>query len=177
MQELQQVSTNASGLLAQNSTTLVQITGVKLNPTTNGLEVTLETASGIIVPPAAQISGKLLYFDIPNAKLALPSGDRFVVENPSEGVANVSVSQANATYVRVLVTGVKTPPQASVSSVSVRTPVTQVPDDAKKEEEEITVTGAGNRPTDYRVPNASTATRIDTAIIDTPQSIQVQKNF
>ena len=174
VQELRQVSTNASELLAQSPANSVQITGVKLNPSANGLEVVLETARGAFSTPVAQTSGRLVYFDIPNATLALPSGDRFVAENPAEGVANVSVSQANDSYVRVIVTGVKTPPQASVSSVSANPnpPVTQVPDDAD-EEEEITVTGEGDRPPIYRVPNASTATRTDTAIIDTPQSIQV----
>ena len=172
VQELRQISTNASELLAQSPTNSVQITGVKLNSTTKGLEVFLETATGSFSTPVAQTSGRLVYFDIPNAKLMLPNGDRFLVENPSEGIANVSVSQANASYVRVIVTGIKTPPQASVSSISVNPPVTQVPNDAN-EEEEITVTGEGDRPTVYRVPNASTATRTDTAIIDTPQSIQV----
>ncbi|OYQ63503.1 TonB-dependent siderophore receptor [Pseudanabaena sp. SR411] len=172
VQELRQISTNASELLAQSPTNSVQITGVKLNPTTKGLEVVLETATGSISTPVAQTSGRLVYFDIPNAKLMLPNGDRFLVENPSEGIANVSVSQANASCVRVIVTGIKTPPQASVSSISVNPPITQVPNDAN-EEEEITVTGEGDRPTVYRVPNASTATRTDTAIIDTPQSIQV----
>ncbi|BBC27145.1 TonB-dependent siderophore receptor [Pseudanabaena sp. ABRG5-3] len=173
VEELQKVSTNASGLLAQNSTSPVQITGVKLNPTATGIEVTLETASGSIVPPAAQTSGKLLYFDIPNARLALPSGDRFLAENPVDGIANVSVSQANASYVRVIVTGINAVPQASLVSQNVDAnpnPVAQADDD---EEEEITVTGEGDRPPIYRVPNASTATRNDTAIIDTPQSIQV----
>lgn len=175
VQELQQVSTNASELFAQSPTNSVQITGVKLNPTAKGLEVVLETATGSFSAPAAQTSGRLVYFDIPNAKLALPSGDRFFAENPTDGIANVSVSQANASYVRVIVTGIKTPPQASVNSVSAKPPVTQAANDASKDdqEEEITVTGEGDRTPIYRVPNASTATRTDTAIIDTPQSIQV----
>jgi len=178
VQELQQVSTNASELLAQNSTSPIQITGVKLNATAKSLEVILETATGSFSTPAAQTSGRLVYFDIRNAKLALPSGDRFFVKNPSEGVANVSVSQANATYVRVLVTGMKKAPSVSLSSVDVKTPIAQPSNNAPKntqddQEEEITVRGEGDRPTAYRVPNASTATRTDTAIIDTPQSIQV----
>jgi iron complex outermembrane receptor protein len=170
VEELQQISTNASGLLAQNSTSPVQITGVKLNPTANGIEVTLETASGSIVPPAAQTSGKLLYFDIPNAKLMLPQSDRFVAENPAEGVANVSVSQANDSYVRVIVTGVNALPQASLVSQNVDAklnPVAQADDD---EEEEVTVTG--DLAPSYRVPNAS-VTGTDTPILETPFSVQV----
>ena len=172
VQDLRQVSTSASELLAETSTNLVQITGVKLNPTANGLEVALETTSSSISPPAPQTSGKLLYFDIPNAKLALPNSDRFLAENPADGIANVSVIQANASYVRVIVRGINAVPKAMVTTGNPNS-VAQVSNEAKEEEEEITITGETDRKTTYREPNASTATRTDTAIIDTPQSIQV----
>ncbi|TYQ29828.1 TonB-dependent receptor [Pseudanabaena sp. UWO310] len=170
VRDLRQVSTKASALLAQASTNPVQITGVKVNPTADGIEVILETSTGNLVAPVAKTSGKLVYFDIPNAKLSLSSGDRFVVENPAKGIVSVSVSQANASYVRAIVTGVSAVPKATVSFSNPTSPVTQKPDDG---EEEVQVTGKVEAPPAYVVPNASTATRTNTAIIDTPQSIQV----
>ncbi|WP_201323095.1 TonB-dependent siderophore receptor [Pseudanabaena sp. lw0831] len=168
VENLQQVSTKASGLLAQNATNSVKVTGIKVSPTTNGIEVILETAIGSITPPAPQTSGKLVYFDIPNATLSLPDGDRFLVENPAKGIANVSVSQANASYVRVIVTGVDAVPQASVISRNANpNPVAQTPDDG---EEDIVVTG--DRAPSYRVPNAS-VTGTNTPILETPFSVQV----
>lgn len=170
VRDLRQFSTKASALLAQASTNPVQITGVKVNPTADGIEVILETSTGNLVAPVAKTSGKLVYFDIPNAKLSLSSGDRFVVENPAKGIVSVSVSQANASYVRAIVTGVSAVPKATVSFSNPTSPVTQKPDDG---EEEVQVTGKVEAPPAYVVPNASTATRTNTAIIDTPQSIQV----
>ncbi|ELS31790.1 MULTISPECIES: TonB-dependent receptor [Pseudanabaena] len=170
VRDLRQVSTKASALLAQASTNPVQITGVKVNPTADGLEVILETSTGNLVAPVAKTSGKLVYFDIPNAKLSLSSGDRFVLENPAKGIVSVSVSQANASYVRAIVTGVSAVPKATVSFSNPTSPVAQKPDEG---EEEVQVTGKVEAPPAYVVPNASTATRTNTAIIDTPQSIQV----
>ena len=169
VEHLQQVSTKALGLLAQTPTNSVKVTGVKVSPTANGIEVILETATGSITPPAPQTSGKLVYFDIPNATLSLPDGDRFLVESPAKGIANVSVSQANASYVRVIVTGVDAVPQASVISRNANpAPVAKTPEDG---EEDIVVTG--DRAPSYRVPNSSTATGTNTPILETPFSVQV----
>ncbi len=168
VENLQQISTSASRLLAQNPTNSVKVTGVKVSPTANGIEVILETTTGSITPPAPQTSGKLVYFDIPNATLSLPDSDRFLVENPAKGIANVSVSQANASYVRVIVTGVDAVPQASVISRNANpNPIAKTPDDG---EEDLVVTG--DRASSYRVPKAS-VTGTSTPILDTPFSVQV----
>jgi iron complex outermembrane receptor protein len=74
--------------------------------------------------------------------------------------------------VRVVVTGDAVPAVNIVpSSKGLMLNLTASSPETEDDEIEITVTGEQNR--GYRVPNASTATRTDTAILDTPQSIQV----
>jgi iron complex outermembrane receptor protein len=58
------------------------------------------------------------------------------------------------------------------------TPAAQKPDEPTQEpameaEEEIEIVVTGEQEENYRVPNATTATRTDTPIRDVPQSIQV----
>ena len=154
-----------SNRLAQSGD-LVQVTGVKLNPTANGIEVVLATSAGNIPAPAAQTQGNSLYFDLPNAILALPNAKDFQVEQPAAGIVKVTVTQVTASYVRVLVTGINSVPTATLAITSSN--VAQTPTEP---ELEINVIGSTNR--GYKVPKAPTATKTDTPIRDIPQSIQV----
>ncbi|MBW4554306.1 MAG: TonB-dependent receptor [Aphanocapsa sp. GSE-SYN-MK-11-07L] len=93
---------------------LVQVTGVRLNPTLNGLEVILVTSAGLVVQPLISSDTQTVSADIADAVLALPEGKAFQVENPTDGVAAVSLTQRNSTTVRVSVTGVDGAPTAAV---------------------------------------------------------------
>jgi iron complex outermembrane recepter protein len=153
-------------LLAQAAIAPLNITGIKLNRDANGIEVVLETA-GTIGTLTPQSSGNLLYFDIPNATLSQP----FKAIDPAPGVGSVSVTQLNASYVRVAVIGTNGTPQATVIAGVAGAnpdPIAQT----SGSEIEINVTGLRNR-RGYKLPNAATATGTNTPIIETPFSVQV----
>lgn len=61
-------ATTVKGWLSQTPA-LTQVTGVKITPTQDSVEVVLETATGSITAPAPKTQGRILYFDIPDAVL------------------------------------------------------------------------------------------------------------
>jgi iron complex outermembrane recepter protein len=155
--------------LAQANSNLVTVTGVKLNPTATGLEVILTTPTGNLATPAPQTQGNILYFDLPDATLSLADGKEFRVENPTQGIANVAVTQVTPSYVRVIVTGSNSVPNATLAFTS-ETPVAQ---DSSEPELEINVVGLRNR-RGYQLPDTTaTATKTDTPLRDIPQAIQI----
>ncbi|NJL42773.1 MAG: TonB-dependent receptor plug domain-containing protein [Pseudanabaena sp. SU_2_4] len=176
--DLQQVPTTIKPLLAQEANSAaIKITGVKVNPSATGVEIVLETTTGSIATPAPKTWGKILYFDIPNAGLELAENKEFRAENPAKGIANILVTQASPTYVRVQIIGAESVPTAMVATNERGLVITSVPSATTvatiPEEDEVEITVTDEQQRGYRVPNATTATRTDTAILDTPQSIQV----
>ncbi len=183
LEDLKSVSTQAADLLKQPksgwteaSTTdtaqPIRIIGVKLNPTDAGLEVVLETETGITVQPVTRTEGNTYIAEIPNATLALTEGPEFSVNQPVAGVASVSVAQVDAQTVRVSVVGTEAVPTASVK-FNLSAPTAEKPDEEEigDDEEEVIVTG--EQEGSYAVPNASIGTRTDAPLRDIPQSIQV----
>lgn len=67
--------------------------GVRLNQTTNGLEVLLETTSKQPLSVVTSGYGRTYVANITNARLALPEGKSFRQENPTAGIAVISVTQ------------------------------------------------------------------------------------
>ena len=125
--EIEQPSTSAQGLLrpsvrsftglddtVQISQSAVQVTGVRLNATANGLEVILETPSGQVLQATTRIEGKSAISDIENAQLALPSGGEFKASSPERGIASVTVTQLEGNRIQVSVTGIKAAPTSEV---------------------------------------------------------------
>ncbi|MEG5235106.1 TonB-dependent receptor [Microcoleus sp. AT9b-C3] len=180
--EIEQPSTSAQGLLrpsvrsftglddtVQISQSVVQVTGVRINPTANGLEVILETPSGQVLQAVTRIEGKSAISDIENAQLALPSGGEFKASSPDRGIASVTVTQLEGNRIQVSVTGIKAAPTSEVvkSDLGLVLGVTPSP------QEDINIIVTTRRQTPYVIPNASSATRTDTPIRDIPQSIQV----
>lgn len=156
----------------------VTITSVTLNPTATGIEVVLATAQGAISVPASKTQGRILYFDIPNAQLSLEAGQEFRAENPAKGIAEVKVTQASPTYVRLAITGIEGVPKAEVAANERGLVVTSVPAAApvtgaeeESTEEELVVTGEQEE--GYRASDSTTATKTDTPLRDIPGSIQV----
>jgi iron complex outermembrane receptor protein len=156
---------NSRQLLAQAASTPLNITGIKLNPQNNGIEVFLETA-GTLAAPAPQIVGNLLYFDLPNATIAQP----FRAVNPAPGIESVSVTQSGSGYVRVTIIGVSSPPQATVVA---GIPGANPEPVAQTNEPEIEINAIGSRRNSYRVPITSGVTGTNTPIIETPFAVQV----
>ncbi|MEG5140653.1 MULTISPECIES: TonB-dependent siderophore receptor [unclassified Microcoleus] len=157
--------TNFSDVV-QISQSVVQVTGVRLNPTQAGLEVILVSAEGQVLQAKTRTEGKTLIAEISNAQLVLPDGQEFRAQNPFEGINLVTVTQVDASSIRISITGQENLPTAGVLRsasglvLSVST-------------EKINIIVTGNQQTPYLQPNASSATRTDTPIRDIPQSIQV----
>jgi len=126
LNDIDRPSTSVEGLLEQSpsgfivseavriSQSVVQVTGVKLNPTGAGLEVILETQAGQLLQAITRTEGKSAIADIENAQLALPSGEEFRAQNPDRGIAEVTVTQLEGSRIRVTVTGERAAPPAQV---------------------------------------------------------------
>lgn len=120
----------------------IQITGVRLNPTEQGLEVILETVDGELPAPTPTTAGNKTIVEIPNAVLVLPGGQGFQSSDPEDGIASVSVMQLNATTVQITVTGTEKAATVSVRSSDLALTLSVTP---TLEEEEVVVT-AQKRP-------------------------------
>ncbi|WP_442943505.1 AMIN domain-containing protein [Nostoc sp.] len=93
---------------------VVQVTSVKANPTSKGVEVILQTSKGEQLQVVNQSSGNNFIADIPNAQLRLRSGEAFTFRftKPIARVSEITVTNFNANTIRVSVTG-----EAGVSTV------------------------------------------------------------
>lgn len=151
----------------------VAITAVQVEETADGFTLRLETRGELAVP-ATSVSGNAVIADIPNAVLV---GDEVLASNPVDGIALINVTNLPDNQVRIAITGTDAPPALRFSTAtsgltvtaSIGLPAAQA---ATDEAIQIGVTGdqAGNR---YVVPNASTATRTDTPLLEVPQAVQV----
>lgn len=158
---------------AQIEAETIKVTGVNVDRTATGLDITLITADGkplAIETSQFRTEGNSLIADIPNVVLTLPEASEFRADNPSEGILAVQVVQQDASRIRVSVIGNNAPPEQNVTlrvadSVYSLTPELEEPD------EEVVVTGESQR--GYRAPNTTTGSRTDTPIRDLPFSVQV----
>ncbi|WP_245587474.1 TonB-dependent siderophore receptor [Cylindrospermum stagnale] len=173
---------------------LVQVTGVKLNNTEKGLEIILETPKGEQLQITPKTEGNTYIADIAKAQLNTP----FNQENPIAGITEVTVTNLDANTIRlkviteadapqvelfddaeglvfnlIPVASSTEPPQTQPTPPSTQSESEAQPEQPTAEAEtpiELVVTGEQDK---YRVIDATTATRTDTALRDTPQSIQV----
>ena len=91
-----------------------QVTGVRLNPSGNGVQVVLETRDGDR-PQIFMINrSNDLVADITNTQLRLPQGNNFRQDNPAPGIAAVTITQMNANSIRVTVSGTNAPPKGQI---------------------------------------------------------------
>ena len=155
---------------------LVEVTGITVEETEQGVVLRLE-ASGELTVPVTSVSGNAAIANIPNTVLSLPEGEDFLVSRPAEGVALVSVSALPDNRVQIAITGTDAPPvvalQAEALGLAVNVSVgTVVGQRAKEDTLQLSVTGERTED-DYFVPESTTATRTNTPIFDTPASIQV----
>ena len=179
---------------------VVQVTGVKANPTNKGVEVILQTSKGQQLQLVNRSTGSNFITDIPNAQLRLPSGEAFTFrsEKPIAGVTQITVTNFDANTIRVSAIGevgiptvelFDSPDEGLIFSVATAastaqqpqtqpTPEQQPPESQTQPEPstqgdepiELVVTGEQDG---YRVTDSTTATRTDTPQRDIPQSIQV----
>ncbi|NMG06754.1 TonB-dependent receptor [Brasilonema sp. UFV-L1] len=210
LSEIEHPSKNAQMLLVQSpaqetapSSEVVQVTGVKANPTKTGVEVILQTSKGQALQLVNRSTGNSFITDIPNAQLRLPSGDAFTFrsDKPIAGVTQITVTNFDAKTIRVTVIGEMSVPQVelfdspneglifSVASTAPsaqqgQQPQTQQPQ-AQQPETQTQPTqpsASGDEPIElvvtgqqdgYNPSVSTTGTKTDTPQRDIPQSIQV----
>ncbi|MEH2463051.1 TonB-dependent siderophore receptor [Nostoc sp.] len=204
LSEIEPVITSAQMLLVQSPTPnnppsqgdeVVQVTGVKANPTNQGVEIILQTTKGQQLQVINRTSGNNFIADIPNAQLRLPSGEAFTFRStkPIASITEITVTNFDANTIRVTLIGESSVPAVELSdspneglifsvasAASVQQPQTQStqpenqtqpkPSTQGDQPIELVVTGEQDG---YNVPDSSTATRTDTPLRDIPQSIQV----
>ena len=159
--------------LAQNQP--VQITDIQIEAAEDGFSLRLE-ASGELAAPETSVTGNAAIADISNAVLQLPDGDEFFISDPVEGISLIDVSALPDNQVRIAITGINAPPTVTISVGTAGLVVSGAPGDPAAQaldDETIQIIVTGENEDDYFVPNASTATRTDTRILDIPQAIQV----
>lgn len=89
------------------SSEIVQVTGVKANPTDKGVEVILQTSKGEQLQIRNRSAGNSFIADIPNAQLRLPNGEAFTFrsQKPIAGITEITVTNQDVDTIRVTVTG------------------------------------------------------------------------
>ncbi|MEH2291262.1 TonB-dependent siderophore receptor [Nostoc sp.] len=172
---------------------VVQVTSVKANPTSKGVEIILQTSKGEQLQVVNQSSGNNFIADIPNAQLRLPSGDAFTFRSikPIAGVSEITVTNFNANSIRVSVTGeagvpivelFDSPDEGIIFSVATAaSPVqpqqpesqTQPSQPSTQSNEPIELVVTGERDEGYNPSRTSVGTRTDTPLRDIPQTIQI----
>ncbi|MGL5075525.1 MAG: TonB-dependent receptor plug domain-containing protein, partial [Waterburya sp.] len=173
----QRVSISVQDLLAQQND-FARVTGVELKQTNSGLEVILTTAAGgqklvpLILP-----EGNNLVIDILDATLAFGIRNGVTKTNPVDGIKTVKLAKVDDSSIRLTITGENQTPSAEVipsaqNLVLSITPEGVITERTPDEEIEVIATGEGEN-NDYFVPDVNSATRSNTPILDTPQSLQV----
>ncbi|MEM8604884.1 MAG: AMIN domain-containing protein [Cyanobacteria bacterium P01_H01_bin.121] len=97
----------------QAAATIVK--SIRLNPTSAGLELALETRSGDRPQLFTVGQGNTLIADIINTQLQLPNGGNFQQTAPAPGIDSISVIPLDANSIRVTVQGTNTAPVGQVS--------------------------------------------------------------
>jgi iron complex outermembrane receptor protein len=155
---------------------IVLVTGVTVESSDTDLVVVLESPESFLPSPTASVVGNALILDFTDVKLMLPDADAFQVSTPAAGIAWVSVINLPENRLRVSITGVEAPPAVDLRADAQGLILSVVPGApgaiAQDEAIQLVVTGVQND-APYRAQNTTTATRIDSSILEVPQSIQV----
>ncbi len=91
--------------------TTTKITEVKLDRAEGGVNLVLKTSDGSRPQVFTTKRGNSLVADIINTQLRLPQGNSFRQDNPTDGIASVSIGQLDANSVRVVVKGMGSAPE------------------------------------------------------------------
>ncbi|MEM9806084.1 MAG: TonB-dependent receptor plug domain-containing protein [Cyanobacteria bacterium P01_D01_bin.56] len=169
------LSQSIESTYAQNSP--IAITNVRLSETDGEVVIVLET-DGELPQPITAVSDNTLTSDISNAVLALPEGDIFSTISPTNDISQITIVNLANNQVRVEIVGNETVPsiETSVDTDGLALTVftdSEAIDIVEADDGILRITVTGEDTEDYRVPNASTATRTDTPILDIPASIQI----
>ncbi|MEM1427375.1 MAG: AMIN domain-containing protein, partial [Cyanobacteria bacterium P01_H01_bin.130] len=160
------------GAIAQGEAA-VAITGVDIEETPSGLSIMIAADGDITASPSRTV-GNALIITLPGATLDLDDADQAEQFSPVDGIALVSLEEQPG-GVQVSITGSDAPPVVVVYNDGgdfVRGVNHGAPHAVAEDYDSIELAVEGDRD-NYYVPDASTATRTDTPLSETPQSIQV----
>lgn len=107
-------------LPAAPATAATSITNVRLNPTATGLDLVFDTEGDDASNVFTTHQGNTLRADLTRTQLNLPEGARFQQENPTPGIALVSVVPLDANSVRVTIEGTDQAPTGAVNAAGNR---------------------------------------------------------
>ena len=158
--------------IAQTNPATIQVTSIRLDRRSTGLEIVLETQDGkplTIDASKFRTEGNSLIADLP-AVLAIPNNSTFNADKPTEDIANIRITQLNPENIRISITGNTAPP---TTAVTLKTGAQTYSLNPTSSEPELDISVIGTRRNDYRVPNTSVGTKTDTPLRDIPQAIQV----
>jgi hemoglobin/transferrin/lactoferrin receptor protein len=164
---------------------LIEITGVKLEKTKNGVEIILETVASDKLQTVVKEEGNSFIADIPNAKLSLTPSGQVRFEKPVDGIAEISVIPQGENSIRLIVVGENDKPKIEVfddekglivqvispgynAEVSQSEPNEEANNtgEDRKEETDIEITVTGTRTPRSVEESAGTITVIDSEDID-----------
>ena len=194
--EIEPQITSAQLLVQSPSSEVIQVTGVKANPTDKGVEVILQTTQAKQLQISDRSAENNFIADIPNAQLRLPNGDAFTFrsQKPLEGIREITVTNLDANTIRVTVVGEEglpivksfdSPEEGLIFGITTASSSAQQPEPnqptsetqpetpAAEGDESIEIVVTGEQDEGYNPSNASVGTRTDTPLRDIPQSIQV----
>ena len=160
---------------SESESQVVKVTGVKLNPIPNGLEVILETTSRKRLQVSPSSLDKTFVVNIKNAQLAIPEGNTFRANNPALGITAITVTQQGVNSIQITVIGRAGVPTGQITqrAGSLVLSLNTAPDKTTEPIEVVSTSEPQKPESGYRVPSATTATKFDTPLRDIPQSIQV----
>ena len=161
-------------LLVQNQ---VRVTDIQLNSTEDGLQLILTTADGQRLVPLILPEGNNLAIALTDAELDLATGSSFQQANPAPGITEITAVQQN-NDIQIVIKGETNTLSAEV--IPDRDLVLSITPEASNDDVgangnsplQVIATGQGEDD-DYAVDEVSSATRTNTPILDSSQSIQV----
>ncbi|MEH1846504.1 MAG: TonB-dependent siderophore receptor [Nostoc sp.] len=171
-----------------SETQVILVTAVKLNNTSKGLEVILQTGvNSQRLQLTLKTEGNSYVADIPNAQLRLTNGNIFRQQKPAPGIPLVTVTNVDANTMRITVTGEALAPtvelfdsdEGLVFGVTSTTSTAQQPasslqkPSSSENQAPIELEVIGSPDTGYNSTNTSVGTRTNTPLRDIPQTVNV----
>jgi iron complex outermembrane receptor protein len=157
-----EIATTAADLLAQDEMAAAVITDIQIEPTPDGLSVTLVSSQPLSAGTPQTVNNALIT-NIANATLNLQ--DPAVAEQfaPTEGIALVQVSETSDGGVQIAITGTDGPPEAQINTQAGNLVLNVLPGVAIATED----------PGEEAIQVVVTATRTEEDILDVPRSVTV----
>jgi len=162
-------------LLVQNK---VRVIDLQLNNIEDGLQLIVTTANGQKLVPLILPEGNNLAIALTDVELDLAMGSSFQQANPAPGITEITAVQQN-NDIQIVIKGETNTPSAEVIT-SREDLVLSITPEASNDDVgangdsplQVIATGQGEDD-DYAVDEVSSATRTNTPILDSSQSIQV----